>query len=163
MSDVVDVRVDSIDAPHARTLIAELHRDLNARYGVVAEPLGDSYLDEISVEESSSPLGVFVLAWRDGEPVGCGALRPGHAGGAVEVKRMYVRPQARGEGISRLLLAALETHAGALGYARLELETGIKQPEAMALYESAGWTPIAGYGEYAGHPWTRCYGKDVAR
>ena len=162
MSDVVDVRAERIDAPHSRTLIVELQRDLNARYGVVAEPLGDSYLDELSVADSSPPNGVFVLAWRDGEPVGCGALRPGFGPRAAEVKRMYVRPDARRLGISRLVLAALESHASALGYERLELETGIEQPEAIALYESSGWTPIAGYGPYADHPWTRCYGKAVS-
>jgi GNAT superfamily N-acetyltransferase len=158
----LEVRLDAIDAPHARQLIEELLVDLNERYGDVPTAEEDeAYLNELTPEHASAPNGAFVVAWLDGEPVGCGALRPGRAPGIVEIKRMYVRPGVRGRGISRALLAALEARAGALGYAQMQLETGIRQPEAIALYESSGWSPIAAYGPYAEHGWTRCFAKET--
>jgi GNAT superfamily N-acetyltransferase len=158
----LEVRLDAIDAPHARRLIEELLVDLHERYGdqPTAEE-DDAYRNELTAEHASAPNGAFVVAWLDGEPVGCGALRPGRAAGIAEIKRMYVRPDARGRGISRLLLGALEAQAAQLGYAQTQLETGIRQPEAIALYESSGWSPITAYGPYADHGWTRCFAKEV--
>ncbi|WP_129336481.1 GNAT family N-acetyltransferase [Cellulomonas endophytica] len=100
----------------------------------------------------------------DGLPVGCGALRDvsgEHGPGTGELKRLYVRPDHRRRGLSRVLLAALEDAARAHGLRRLVLETGTRQPESMALYASAGWSATAPYGEYADHPMSRCYAKTV--
>jgi GNAT superfamily N-acetyltransferase len=77
--------------------------------------------------------------------------------GIGEVKRMYVVPEARRRGISRLLLRGLVDEARALGYAELWLETGTAQPEAMALYESEGFEPIPSYGQYKRYANSRCY------
>jgi len=157
-----EVRVDAIDADHAIVLLRELSTDLNLRYGMDPDAV-DEYVFEIPPSLASAPEGVFLTVWLDGALVGCGALRPGSRPGTVEVKRMYVRPEARGHGISRTVLRALEDHAAALGYERLELETGTMQPEAMHVYATAGWTPIDGYGAWADIPFTRYFGKEVAR
>jgi GNAT superfamily N-acetyltransferase len=75
---------------------------------------------------------------------------------------MYVAPPARGRGVSRSLLVQLEAWAADLGYRRVILETGIRQHEAMSLYESAGYVLIENYGGYRHSPLSRCYGKDLA-
>ena len=74
---------------------------------------------------------------------------------------MYTRPTARRRGIARLLLSELESHAVALGYPRLVLETGTKQPEAIAMYESLGYARIPSYGQYKDFPDSRCFAKDL--
>jgi GNAT superfamily N-acetyltransferase len=103
---------------------------------------------------------VFLVAWANGEPVACGALRPLHDDPTVgEIKRMYTRPAGRRQGLSRRLLLRLEEVALELGYPRLQLETGLAQPEAMALYESEGWARIESYGFYKHSPQSVCYGK----
>lgn len=148
----------------ARTLVAALDADLDERYADDdADPANepDHAMLNLLDESVAPPLGCFLVARIDGEPVGCGALRPSPTGeeGVAEVKRMYVAPAARGRGVARALLAALEAEAAALGYRSLVLETGTRQHEAMALYESAGWTPIANYGAYRASSLSRCYEK----
>ncbi len=107
------------------------------------------------------PLGVFLVAWSEGRAVGCGALRslPGGRETDAEIKRMFTLPEARGRGVARALLVHLEDTARELGYQRTFLETGMAQPEAMALYVSAGWAPVAPYGEYCGEDLSRCFGR----
>src|SRR5204862_349086 len=97
---------------------------------------------------SNAPLGareVYLLAWRDGVAVGCGALRRVDAT-TGELRRMFVTRSARREGVARALLARLEADALALGYRRLVLETGVRQKPAMALYRASGWRKIKAYG-----------------
>ena len=129
----------------AQRLIAEMGQELDRRYG-------DGGLSPAAPHEFAPP-GVFLVAGLDGRAVGCGGLRP-LAGGDGDVKRMFVEPAARGRGVARAVLAALVAHARSQGMARLVLETGTAQPEAIALYESAGWSPIAPFGQ---DPRTRCY------
>ncbi len=81
--------------------------------------------------------------------------------GIAEIKRMYVAPQARRRGVARALLGALEADAHRLGYRGLILETGTRQPEAMALYESSGWSITPRYGAYRAFASSRCYAKDL--
>lgn len=108
------------------------------------------------------PLGVFLVARLDGEAVACGALKPVDAEpGVAEIKRMYTQPLARRRGVGRALLARLEAHGAALGYRRLKLETGLAQPEALALYEGQGWEQITPYGRFREHPESVCFAKDV--
>jgi putative acetyltransferase len=78
-----------------------------------------------------------------------------------EIKRMFVRPAARGRGIARLLLARLEVEARARGFRLLRLETGSLQPDARGLYERAGYRPIPCFGPYAGAPHSRCYERRI--
>ena len=138
------------DAP-ARELLAELDDDLTRRYGP-----GDPV--RAVAAEFEPPDGLFLIAFDRGWARACGGYRRIDAATA-ELKRMYVRPQARGTGLARLLLATLERAAHDAGYQRLWLETGMSQPEAMALYESAGYRPIPAFGQYAGADDQRCYGK----
>ena len=114
-------------------------------------------LDPDEVAEGN---GAFLVALRNNEPLGCGALRriEEHSG---ELKRMYVRPQARGLGIGRALLVALETEARALGLTRLLLETGTRQTQALGLYRQAGFADIPAYGEYISSPLSVCMAKEL--
>jgi N-acetylglutamate synthase-like GNAT family acetyltransferase len=80
----------------------------------------------------------------------------------AEIKRMYVVPDLRGQGIARRLLTALEAESTALGIARLVLETGARQPEALALYERAGFARIPAFGEYVDSPLSVCMAKQLA-
>jgi len=104
-----------------------------------------------------------VLARVDGVAAGCGSLResPATGEGVAELKRMYVAPAFRGNGLSRLILTALEDIAVARGLRRLVLETGVQQPEAIGLYVSAGYEPIANFGLYADEPGSRCFARTL--
>lgn len=146
------VRAVPYDSPEGLRLVHAMGVELSARYG-------DGGLSPAATADFSYP-GVFLVAERDGVAVGCGGVRPG-ADGTGELKRMYVDPAVRGQGIARLLLQALVEHCRAAGLRRLLLETGTEQPEAVALYESEGWTPVPPFGHYAHDPRTRCYGRDL--
>lgn len=95
----------------------------------------------------------------DGEVVGCVALAA--EGEVGEIKRMYVIEQARGRGFSRLLLAGVEELAARHGVELLRLVTGTQQPEAVALYESSGYEPIAGFGYWGDEPESLCFAKQL--
>jgi GNAT superfamily N-acetyltransferase len=155
----LSIAPEPFDAPEVQALVVALARDLDERYGDEDE----EYLNEVEPDEVSPPVGVFLVARVDGDAVGCGALRPlpGRAGYG-EVKRMYVSPAARGAGVGRALLAALEARGPELGFRVLRLETGDAQPEAVTLYESAGWIRIASYGRYADSPSSICFAKELA-
>ncbi len=99
----------------------------------------------------ASPDAAFLGAFVGERLVGCGGY-VNHAGGYGELKRMFVRPEARGLGIGRRLLAALEMHAAAAGLTILRLETGVSQPEALRLYEGAGYARREPFGAYAADP-----------
>ena len=127
------------DDPDVRRLTAAQQAELRARYEGGQEP---------GTPPSAADVAVVLLA-RDagGEALGCGALRP-LEDGVAEIKRMYVAPAARGRGLSKLVLAGLEAAARDRGWTTLRLETGPRQPEAVALYEGAGYRPIAAFGPY---------------
>ncbi len=107
-------------------------------------------------EDFLPPYGVFLLGVVEGQEVACGGLRLLQPG-VGEIKRMYVEPAQRGRGLSRQLLRALLEHARDVGLSEVRLETGTLQPEAIALYLSEGFVPIAAYGHFADHPQTLCY------
>jgi GNAT superfamily N-acetyltransferase len=100
------------------------------------------------------------VAYLAGGAVGCGAVRL-LGDGAAEIKRMFVRPDARGRGISRRILEALEGEARAMGAVRVLLETGERQPAALGLYESAGYVRVKAFGEYVGDPFSLCMAKEL--
>ena len=104
----------------------------------------------------------MVIARLDGAPVGCGALRAIDEETA-EVKRMFVRPEARRRGIAARMLAELERVAREFGYRKIILETGVFQPEAIALYKKAGYEGTAPYGRYIGNPEAFCFTKILRR
>jgi GNAT superfamily N-acetyltransferase len=160
---------EPFESPTAQALVAALMADLDERYA--ADGPGDGDNPElvgrfrVLAEQVTPPQGVFLVARRAGEPVGCGAVRAVIDGppDVAEIKRMFTVPAARGHGISRLLLRRLEAEAADLGYRRLHLETGLRQPEAIRLYESAGYQPIPTYGQYAGDELSLCFGKDLSQ
>jgi putative acetyltransferase len=88
-----------------------------------------------------------VLAYLDGVAIGCACLRE-FSGDSIELKRMFVRPEYRGRGAAKAILVELGAWAGELGFSRIILETGKRQPEAIALYEKTGFTRIETYGDY---------------
>ncbi len=106
----------------------------------------------------SSHLQQVLVAYLDGQPVACGALKPFDATG-MEVKRMFTLPQHRSKGFAARVLAALEAWASELGYRKCILETGRQQPEAIALYRKCGYKIITNYGPYAGIDNSVCFEK----
>ena len=102
-----------------------------------------------------------VVAYRDGQPAGCGAIKE-YAPAIMEVKRMYVAPAYRGQGIATQVLAELERWARELSYGACILETGVNQPEAIGLYGKSGYKVIPNYGQYANVPTSICFEKTIA-
>jgi GNAT superfamily N-acetyltransferase len=148
-----EIKPVSPDSKEAILLVQELDRDLQQRYpGVELHPL--------AAEDPRSPRFVFLVAYSNGEAVGCGAVRELESD-VGEVKRMFVRPRWRRRGVARQILAALESEGRRRGYAALRLETGSGQPEAIALYRSAGYVEIAPFGEYVGNPVSVCFEKTI--
>jgi GNAT superfamily N-acetyltransferase len=132
-------------------LIQALDADLWSRY-----PAGPIHGIDIAAFKANG--GVFLVLEEDGAAHACGAYRP-YAPGVAEIKRMFVHRHARGRGYSRRVLAALEDHAIRNGFTRVVLETGDQQPEAIGLYESAGYARIPRFGEYIESCYSICFSK----
>jgi putative acetyltransferase len=150
----VSIELEPFSAPESQALDRARQAEIVERYGWDSEP---------GVKPAEHDLAAFLVA-RDpgGRAVGCGGLRP-LGDGAVEIKRMYVSPAARGAGLGRRLLSALESEARRLGFSVCRLETGDLQTEAIALYESAGYRPVECWGAYADSEISRCYALDMER
>jgi GNAT superfamily N-acetyltransferase len=114
-------------------------------------------------KEISGPRAGFVVAWLNDEAVGCGAWRPlaPTEPAVAEIKRMFVEPAVRGRGVSRAILKQLETLARADGYSVVRLETGLRQPPALRLYETSGYRRIEPYGRYRDDPLSVCFEKTL--
>ena len=147
-----------ITHPDAAALVEEVQQEYVARYGGRDEtPLEPTYFDP--------PQGAFFVGYLDDRPVATGAWRRRHdvvVGGSsetAEVKRMYVVPAVRGRGLARAMLAHLEATAREAGAEAMVLETGLAQPEAIALYESSGYAPIPGFGFYRDAPLSQCFAR----
>jgi GNAT superfamily N-acetyltransferase len=143
--------------PYADPVVRGLDEAVQAEY---VERYGGRDATAVANDEFGPPHGVFLVGWADGEPVACGGLRR-HDDATAEVKRMFVSRGHRRRGYARAVLAALEEQARSLGYSRVVLETGLGQPEALALYPSSGYQPIAGFGHYRRSPLSRSFGKDL--
>jgi GNAT superfamily N-acetyltransferase len=156
----IEIRRVPITHPDAVRLIDEVQAEYVARYGGP---------DETPIEPAmfEPPEGAFFVGYVDGRPLVSGAWRRSGAEAfgtteTAEVKRMYVAPAGRGAGHARRMLAYLEESARAAGFAAVVLETGLAQPEAIALYESSGYLPVTPFGHYRCAPTSRCYGKLLA-
>jgi GNAT superfamily N-acetyltransferase len=153
----LDIRDAPYDGPDAQRLINAVQAEYVVRYGGP---------DETAVDpaEFAPPDGVFMIGYLDGVAVATGGLRR-HSevtdAVEVEIKRMYVVPDARGRGLSRAMLAALEQRAVTFGATRLVLETGLRQPEAIRLYETSGYEPIDGFGHYKDAPLSLSFAKTL--
>lgn len=141
------------DDPDAVRLRADQRTELDARYGTGDHEPGDA--------PTADTITIFLIA-RDaaGHPLGCGGLRTLDPG-SVEVKRMYVTPEARGTGVATAILRALEAKAAERGAVRLFVETGTRQPDAIRFYRREGYTPIAQFGPYVGDPRSLCFARTL--
>lgn len=159
---ILDIRDVSYQHPDASLLIAEVQAEYVERYGGPDEsPLDAAQFD--------SPAGLFAVGYLDARPVVMGGWRrheaehpqTGWAHPAVEIKRMYVTSSARGSGFARRVLAYLEETARSAGARWVLLETGSKQPEAIALYRSAGYLDVPRFGHYADQELSLHLGKRI--
>lgn len=131
-------RTDASDG-YFRSLVALLDADLEVRDGV--DHTFYSQFNKIDNIRNA------IICYSAGKPVACGAFKP-FDDLSVEIKRMYVLPEYRGQGIGQQVLVELEQWAAELGYKFSVLETGKKQPEAIALYHKTGYQRIPNYGQY---------------
>jgi putative acetyltransferase len=143
MSEAEDLTIRPADpaSPDCRLLIEELDRIQAALY-----PAENNYLD--SIDELQKPNCLFLAAYLNEKVVGCGALKIVD-GAYGELKRMYVAATHRRRGIGQRLLEALEIHSVASGAMLVRLETGVRQPEALALYRRNGYKETGPFGEYS--------------
>ena len=156
------IRRVSFDHPDAVKLNDEVQAEYAARYGDEgdATPLAPS--------DFAPPNGLYLIAYDPHDsPVATGGWRAqdaseeGYLDGDAELKRMFVIEVMRGRGLARRILAALEEDARATGRTRMILETGTRQPEAIALYTSSGYEPCEKFGYYRFHEDSRCYAKTL--
>lgn len=115
----------------------------------------------VDIEQLAQPHVHFFVARENGRALGCGAFVLGDSGQA-EMKRVFVDPTARGKGIARAIMAALEREAASHGVTLMQLETGIRQPEAIALYRRFGYAERAPFGSYQPDPLSLFMEKQLA-
>jgi putative acetyltransferase len=137
-----------------RSLIVELDQYLWDMDG----PALQGYYKKLNVIEKNDTV---IVAYLNDKPVGCGCFKP-YDKTRVEIKRMYVKPEAPGNRIGYGILHALEVWAAELGYTSTVLETGHKQVEAIELYKKSGYTIIENYGPYAGIENSLCFQKNLS-
>jgi GNAT superfamily N-acetyltransferase len=150
------IRSVTLDLPEVVALIKALNTELEQRY-----PEEGANHFRLDPEEVAPGRGAFLVAYDGSQGVGCGAVRLNEPG-VAEIKRMYVVPEWRGRGIAKKLLAELEDQARRIGARQLVLETGERQPEALAVYRRAGFVDIPRFGEYVDSPLSVCLGKVLA-
>ncbi len=150
MTDL-DIRLTDPESPIAQQLLQELDNELWQRY-----PKSSVY--GIQPEQLKRDRSGFIVAYCNQEAVGCGAIHSLDAKTA-EMKRVYVRSTARGQGIAKQLVSQLETLARQFQFHTIRLETGTEQPEAIALYEALGYQKIPCFDIYATDPYSLCYEK----
>jgi GNAT superfamily N-acetyltransferase len=152
---VATFRALPYDHPVSQHLIERVQQEYVQRYGGPDEAVVDP-------AEFLPPAGLFLVGEVDGVPAGCGAWREIEPG-VAEIKRVYVEPGFRRRGLAQQVVALLERSAAAAGHRTLVLNSGDRQPEALALYADAGYRPVAGYGIYACAPGAVFLGKELAR
>ena len=158
----MNIRRVPFDHPDAVKLNDQVQAEYHVRYGDGGDA---TVLDPTHFEP---PYGVYLIAYDEADsPIATGGWRAqdangeGNLDGDAELKRMYVVEHARGLGLARRILAALEEDARAAGRSRMVLETGTKQPEAIALYTSSGYEPCVKFGYYRFHEDSRCFAKPL--
>ena len=160
--------MELIPRPYSHPDVVALTLEVQSHYSELYGGPGDESF--VKVADFEAPAGHFVVGYVDGVPVAMGGwrrlgARPGlPSANAAEIKRMYVAPSARMRGLSRVVLAELETSARVAGVDWLVLETGRPQTSALELYRSSGYTEVDGtpYGHYVGEPDVVHLGKSLA-
>lgn len=139
--------------PRVQALVTAQLAEMGERYG------GSGDDTPVALTDFDPPGGRFFAAVEGDRLVGCAGWR--RHGSDAELKRMFTTRAARGRGVARRLLTAIEESARAAGLRRVILETGDKQPEAVGLYESAGYVRIADFGFYQGHAGVLSYAREL--
>lgn len=142
----------SSDSADFRTLVALLDADLQVKDG--AEHAFFAQFNKLD------KIHHVIVAYKDDVPVGCGAVKH-YTADTAEIKRMFVHEQYRGQGIAKQILGELEVWSGKLGYSACILETGIKQIEAVGLYQACGYKVIPNYGQYTNVGSSICMLKEL--
>jgi len=160
----LEIRRVGYGHPDAVRLVEEVQAEYVVRYGgrdktpldplMFEPPTGSFFVGYLPIDLGARP--VASGAWRAHEDVEAFGSRR-----TAEIKRMYVVPDLRGKRLARRMLAVLEESAAAAGHDVMILETGTAQPEAIALYESSGYTPIPPFGYYRHAPLNRCFAKPL--
>ncbi|SDG86814.1 Acetyltransferase (GNAT) family protein [Pedobacter terrae] len=150
-----DLRLIRTDSEHVdfRMLVALLDLDL-----VIRDGEDHSFYTQFNQIDSIKEV---VIAYQKRLPVACGAIKP-FSSTAAEVKRMFVHPDYRNKGIAAKVLHELENRATELGFDACVLETGKRQPEAIALYQKVGYHIISNYGQYIGVDNSVCMTKPLS-
>ncbi|MGA3353218.1 MAG: GNAT family N-acetyltransferase [Acidimicrobiales bacterium] len=145
----VEIAREAPDGDLAAQLLDHYYAELASRFPEGFDP---SLTVPAPAAELMAPRGAFLVAYLDGHPVGCGAVRR-LEGTTAEIKRMWIDPVARGRGVGRRLLCSLEDAAAESGCNSVRLDTSALLKEAIGLYRSAGYKEIAAYNEnlYAAH------------
>lgn len=152
----VVIRRSSLTSADASRLIAALNTELETAF---PEPGANHF--SLGASQVDAGNGAFLIAYVDDVAVGCGAVRRLDAATA-ELKRMFVDPSVRGQGIGRALVESLENEARLLGVTQIVLETGTRLAPAVKLYETMGYARIPLFGEYLASPDTSlCFGKSL--
>jgi GNAT superfamily N-acetyltransferase len=139
---VIEFRDGLVDSGDGSRLEAAMREEMRELYSGL--DLTSEHMPKAGATELNPPAGAFLVGYQDGTAVCCGGIKR-LDDTTCEIKRMYVAPAARGQGVARELLATLEDRARAMGYVSARLDTGSKQPAAQHLYESAGYEQIENY------------------
>ena len=150
-SDVLKFRRADAAQPPAADLLEAMVLELTPLYGRIDVPEAPS----AKPADFAPPTGAFLLGWDGQAAICCGGIKR-LPDGACEIKRMYVVPEARGRGVAKALLQALEDEARALGYAIARLDTGPHQPHAERMYRAAGYADI---GNFNANPFASYWGE----
>ena len=150
---MITIEPEDPRSPEAQQLLSAFIEEVRRRYD---EPPADvGYFDPDLV---SVPRSVFLLVRAEGKAIGCGALVP-MEDEVVEIKRMFVVPGERGHGIAKRILEGLERLAREFGYDAIRLETGVKQPESIALYGKSGFYRVPNFPPFEDDATAVCFEK----
>jgi GNAT superfamily N-acetyltransferase len=150
---VIEFREGRVDSGDGGQLVAAMRTEIGQLYAGLDLQAPD--MPKAGPDELNPPNGVMLVGYEDDVAICCGGIKRLDQE-ACELKRMYVIPEARGRGVARTLLAALEDRARELGYVIARLDTGPKQPGARHLYESAGYVSIPNFN---GNPVASFFGE----
>ncbi len=145
------------DSPHQDDVVA-LIRQSDALMQTLY-PAESNHL--VDIDALAEPRVHFFVAREDGRVLGCGAFVISD-GKHAEMKRVFVDPAARGKGVARLIMEAIERKAAKLGIDLMQLETGVRQPEAIALYRKFGYVERGPFGSYRPDPLSLFMEKKLA-